>query len=133
MLAAAALAMALATQADLDGTSWRLKGISGFTIPPRARRAILSFGRAGNYGGYDGCNNYGGSYRLEGGRMVTTDGIVQTVGCPSRRDPRLMERAAAFRAGLDDAELRTDGERLDIRGPKGVHIRMRRIADDAAK
>jgi heat shock protein HslJ len=132
MLAAAALALAFATQADLAGSSWRLTGISGFTIPPRARAATLSFGPGDRFDGYDGCNGFGASWRLEQGRFAW-DGIVTTMGCRSPDDPLLMARAEAFRRALDDAEARTNGKVLEFRGRKGVRIRMRRIEEGFSK
>ena len=53
---------------DLDGTAWVLKDLNGINLVDEGR-PTLDF-ESGQISGNSGCNHYGGSYNIEGDRIV---------------------------------------------------------------
>lgn len=69
---------------SLAGTEWVVTHLQGkpLALATTARPATLAFGRDGQFGGFSGCNDYGGRYRIIGGRLDIPEGISShMVGC----------------------------------------------------
>ncbi|GAA5532171.1 META and DUF4377 domain-containing protein [Deinococcus aluminii] len=83
---AALLEQARQAQADAapQEVSYTLTRVDGQPAPRTARPLTLSLGE-GRIGGSDGCNSFGGSYRLEGKRLILTGPLVTTLAaCPDQ-------------------------------------------------
>ncbi len=65
--------------------------------------------------GSDGCNRFGGSYTVEGGRLSVGDHMMSTMmACPN------MDQAMAFKTALKNAKVyENDGKTLTLFGEKG--------------
>ncbi len=79
-LLAAGCTSVSSTGATFEGTRWQVIAINA-QATPRTDEYRLQFER-GRIGGAFGCNQFGGTYRVQGDVMVATD-IAQTLmGCP---------------------------------------------------
>jgi heat shock protein HslJ len=63
----------------LAGTRWRLVEAEGRLVPS-APPVTLNF-EAARFGGHGGCNNYGGRYRIDAGRIVVEEVASTLIGC----------------------------------------------------
>lgn len=73
-----------AAQAQTSGAdgSYTLATVDGQAAPRTFRLITLTL-EGGRIGGSDGCNSFGGAYRLEGGRVVLTGPLIGTrMACP---------------------------------------------------
>ncbi len=60
-----------AAAANLQDSTWRLTRLPGFTLPAvQERNAVTVSFEGGRVHGFSGCNQFIGSYALEGGRLV---------------------------------------------------------------
>ena len=65
------LAEAPAVSAGLENATWRLTGLPGQTLPAdKGRNAVTVNFEAGRVHGFSGCNQFTGSYTLEGEKLV---------------------------------------------------------------
>ena len=104
--------------AGLAGTSWMLTQQDG--KPVAAGVTITAqFGADGNVSGSGGCNNYNGSYTVEGG-SITFGMIASTMmACP---EPQ-MGAEAAYLGALEKVNAWTvDGATLRLSGPGGQPV-----------
>ena len=70
--------------ADLGGT-YRLLGVSGKPADPR--RAVRLTFTPGQLGGFDGCNSFGGEYRLDRSGRLTAENLMTTLrACPDQAE-----------------------------------------------
>lgn len=77
---------ASATNQTLEGVSWRLGALSGEgpEIPAGLSRPVTARFEAGRVTGFSGCNNFTGSYTIDGDR-VTLGGLATTMmACPEQ-------------------------------------------------
>lgn len=91
-----------------------------FTDQPHAPEADFD-----TFGGYTGCNWFGGGYRLDG-ETLTTDGEVAATerGC----QPEIQEQEARYLDALGRmARVGRDGDRLDLLGADGVLLLSYRL------
>ncbi|AWT36280.1 META domain-containing protein [Deinococcus arenae] len=64
--------------------TYTLTRLNGQAAPQTLRPVTLNF-RDGRLGGSDGCNNVGGAYTVQGGRITLTGGLVGTkMACPDQ-------------------------------------------------
>jgi hypothetical protein len=105
-----ALLPAQASAASLAGTKWRVVSVRGHAVPASARER-LDF-RARRFGGYDGCNSFGGRYRATATRLRFRDVTSTAIGCeggpPSISGPIFRTR-----------RYRISGDRLELQGRRG--------------
>lgn len=100
---------------SLMGTLWVLESFG----TPSAETAVtgetpltLEFTLDGQVGGYGGCNSFGGSYTVEGNRLVLGEIVSTLVACV---DTTLMNQEVEYLNALQTvAEFQVDGDRLAI-------------------
>ncbi len=88
-MAAMILALALAATAPADGVAgaglpgdWRLSAMTHHPEPPQRRHApTVSFTADGRVSGRDGCNGFGGTYRIDGDRLAAGGMSVTAMAC----------------------------------------------------
>lgn len=105
---------------------WRLTAMTGLPEPARRHAPIVAYQADGALRGYDGCNGFGGAYRLEGARIVSVDVIVTTAACERPEDPDLYARGKAFLAAATDATFEVRGDVLTLRTTTGRRLTLRR-------
>ena len=69
--------------APLAGTSWVLTMVEGRSWPdgrPEDPRVTLSF-TEDKVSGFNGCNNFGGNWRMDGRKVVMTHLVQTLIGC----------------------------------------------------
>ncbi len=105
----------------LKGTAWSLASING-AAPLTGTMQTLTFSD-GRISGSGGCNSYGGTYSLEGGKIQIKDMFSTLMAC---MDPQgLMDQEASFFNSLGNAQSyqvnknslqihTTDGTTLDF-------------------
>ena len=77
------LSEAVADLATLENVTWRLTGLPGQGLPAvQGRNAITVNFEAGRVHGFSGCNQFIGSYTLEGGRLVLGPLGGTMMACP---------------------------------------------------
>jgi heat shock protein HslJ len=78
LLGLAACAAAPETPPPLDGTRWTLRSADGGALAPHAGTSGITLRFEGErLSGYGGCNQYGGSFRLEQGNL-SVDPVTAT-------------------------------------------------------
>lgn len=110
-------ARAAATQA-LEGVSWRLTGLPGSdakALAALSRPAVARF-EAGRVWGFSGCNNFTGSYALEGDRVALGQLAGTMMACPEPASSIEGAFRAAFTGSLRYA---LDGRRLSLTAASG--------------
>ncbi len=111
-----------AQMADLVNTSWvaesidRGDGTQTLPVPPREDLDLVFL--EGTLSGSDGCNRYGGDYRLEDGKLVLAVSTITEIGCST---------AEAIRDGVaTGSEVRIDGDELVLIAVDGAVLRFSR-------
>lgn len=79
-LLAAACTSVNSTSATFEGTRWQVTAINGQATPHNGEYR-LQF-EAGRVGGAFGCNQFGGTYRVQGDVMVASNVASTLMGCP---------------------------------------------------
>lgn len=103
------------TESPLGGTSWVLESLNG--APPIPDTPVtLNFDADGLYG-TDGCNQYRGSYQVNGDRITINDSIASTMmACP---EP-IMQQATAYYEALKLAvNFKIADQQLTLLNSKG--------------
>ena len=80
--------------AGLEGTSWRLVWLVGTDLPAGAGITLIVTGD--RVSGSGGCNDYGGTYRVDGQRLQIDEVASTLIGC---QEP-VASREQAFYAAL---------------------------------
>jgi heat shock protein HslJ len=84
----------------------------------------LEFRPDGRLGGKASCNNYGGAYKAEDGRLNVSNMFATKMACPELQ----MTQERALLAGLEgDAAYAMTGSTLTIDGADGRRIVARRV------
>ncbi|MFB9994138.1 META domain-containing protein [Deinococcus oregonensis] len=65
-------------QPSVSAMPYTLQQVNG-QAAPRTSKPVTLMLDGGRIGGSDGCNSYGGSYRLEGNQLVLTSGLMSTM------------------------------------------------------
>lgn len=97
----------------LAGTTWTVAQIAR-TDTLAGARPTMAFGTDGLVGGTDGCNQYGGTFRTDGG-SITIGGLRSTlIGCEAVRAAQAQAFSDAL-AGASTWQIGVDGA-LSLRG-----------------
>jgi heat shock protein HslJ len=89
----------LPAASELDGSAWQLAAINGTPLPTDARPLTLEFSRL-RLGGIDGCNEYGGPYRVDGASIQVGELVGTLMSCSGEGTN---ERADGLWEGLKHA------------------------------
>lgn len=94
----------------LPGTSWVLTNLNG--APVGIGTPITLNLEEAKLSGTDGCNNYGGSYTVNGAKFAVDKNLISTMmACPDT----IMQRAGAYIAALTQAAaFKIDGQQLSL-------------------
>jgi heat shock protein HslJ len=78
------------TQQPAATTPYTLRQVNGQAAPTTPKPVTLTL-EGGRVGGSDGCNSYGGSYRMEGKQLVLTSPLTSTMmACPDGESSPLL-------------------------------------------
>lgn len=96
--------------------SWRLASVGG---RPPAAEAGASFGTDGRFTIQTGCNSGGGTYHLDGNRILLDSETLTEMACD---EPRAAQEAAILGVieGMPTYAIDTGTGRLRLTGPGGV-------------
>ena len=83
----------------LDGTSWKLIAI-GNSSPVAGSTVTLAFD-SGQASGHSGCNSYGGTYKVNGNKLIFEQMMSTLMACV---DQSMMEQESAYMKFLGDAQ-----------------------------
>lgn len=99
----------------LPGTSWVLTNLNG--APVGIGTPITLNLEEAKLSGTDGCNNYGGSYTVNGAMFAVDKNLISTMmACPDT----IMQRAGAYIAALTQAvAFKIDGQQLSLTDASG--------------
>lgn len=105
----------LAASDPLAGTSWILTQLNG--QPALADVSITLEFSDGRLGGSDGCNLYGGAYKVEGSQLKVDANMAGTLmACADE----IMQQASAYTAALQQSPaFQVEGEQLSLLDEKG--------------
>ncbi len=106
------------TSSELPGTDWQVGTMGGAPVIPGSAPTI-SFGADGSVSGWDGCNRYGGTYKMDGSSLSITLGPSTLMACPED----VMNQASTFTKGLGEtASFRMDKANLTLRDAAGADL-----------
>jgi heat shock protein HslJ len=73
-----------AADKTLEGVSWRLSGLTakGLQAPAASSRPVTVRFEAGRVSGFSGCNNFMGSYKVDGDRVILGQLAGTMMACP---------------------------------------------------
>lgn len=119
---------------DLHGTAWRVTGYNN------GRQAVVSllagstmtakFGDDGNVVGSAGCNVYSGPYTISG-RAIEIGPLLSTQEVCDQPEGVMDQEAAFLRALPQVADVRIEGDRLELRDQAGaLMVTAARMTDD---
>jgi heat shock protein HslJ len=99
----------------LPGTSWVLTTLNG--APVGIGTPITLNLEEAKLSGTDGCNNYGGSYTVNGAKFTVDKNLISTMmACPDT----IMQRAGAYITALTQAAaFKIDGQQLTLSDAAG--------------
>jgi heat shock protein HslJ len=110
--------------APLEGAAWRLKELPGAQTPALAQlsRPVTVRFESGRLAGFAGCNNFSGSYTLDGDRLTIGPVASTQMACPEPGS----SIETAFHAALSGT-LRyvIDGDDLTLTAASGDTLRFR--------
>ena len=116
----------------LAGTTWKLKGYhdgkSGFVSVLAGTEITAVFGEDGSVAGSAGCNNFRGSYEIDGSAMTFGPLITTRMACA---DPEgIMDQESAYLTALGSANAyEITGNKLEITDPEGTRVAAFTAAD----
>ncbi|CAA9588524.1 MAG: hypothetical protein AVDCRST_MAG86-4132 [uncultured Truepera sp.] len=104
---------------SLNGTEWVLESLNGQLLLEDTNITLEFDG--GRYGGYSGCNFYGGEYRLDGTNLRFLSGPTTAIGCDR---PILQQEERYARAFRYDTEVgyRVSAGRLELLGADNTRL-----------
>ncbi len=109
-----------AVTGDLQGTSWKVTGVNtGSAVESSALTEALTidFGTEGSVTGHGGCNNFTGTYTLDGGTITFSEFASTMMGC----DQAVMEMEDKYLAALAAASsVERSGDSLTLRDADGA-------------
>lgn len=103
--------------ADSVAGSWQLVSgsVDGTEVPILDTHPITIVFEEDQASGVSACNNYSGSYTLEGSSIEFANVVMTEMAC---LDPGVMEAEAAYSAGLLAVDTITLDETLTLTGPE---------------
>ena len=84
---------------DIKGTAWTVSTIGGQATVPGAQPTI-AFGSDGTISGSTGCNQYSGTYTVDGDKLTVSQLAMTRMACA---DPAVNAQEAAVTAALTGA------------------------------
>jgi heat shock protein HslJ len=128
MIASAVLATLLLggcqkEEPGLENSAWLVEEIAGAKM--QAPVPTLEFRPEGRLGGKASCNNYGGAYKAEDGRIAVSNVFATKMACPATQ--MAQEQALLGALEGENAYAMTGGT-LTIDGADGRRIVARRVA-----
>ncbi len=109
-----------AVTGDLAGTSWKITGVNtGSAVETSAltEPLTIAFGTEGSVTGHGGCNNFKGTYELDGGAITFSEFATTMKSC----DDAVMEMEDKLLAALAAAAtVERSGDSLTLRAADGA-------------
>jgi heat shock protein HslJ len=107
-----------AAQANLPGTNWQMVSVGG--TPAIANAApTLSFGENSMLTGWDGCNQFTGSYTVNGSSLTIQPGASTLMACPED----IMNQATLFTKGLGEtSSYKADKANMTLKNASGADL-----------
>ncbi|UDY34768.1 META domain-containing protein [Dermatobacter hominis] len=109
-----------AVTGDLAGTSWKVTGVNtGTAVEASAltEKLTIDFGTEGSVTGHGGCNNFKGTYELEGGAISFSEFASTMMGC----DDAVMQMEDKYLAALAaSTTVERSGDSLTLRDDAGA-------------
>lgn len=121
-LAALALAGCQEDEISLENSAWVVEEIAGAKM--QAPVPTLEFRPDGRIGGKASCNNYGGAYRVDEGKLNVSNMFATKMACP---EPQMAQERALLSALEGDASYAMNGGTLTIDAADGRKIVARRV------
>jgi heat shock protein HslJ len=122
VLAALALAGCQKEEVALQNSAWVVEEIAGAKM--QAPIPTLEFRPDGRIGGKASCNNYGGAYRADEGKLNVSNMFATKMACP---EPQMAQERALLSALEGDAAYALNGGTLTIDAADGRKIVARRV------
>ena len=105
---------------DLEGTSWRVTGVNrngGVETSALTEKLTAEFASGGKVSGNGGCNNFNGTYVVDGSSITISDVASTMMGC----EQDVMDLEQAYLAALERATTFTvSGDTLELRDDTGA-------------
>ena len=105
---------------DLAGTSWRVTGVNqngGVQTSALTEKLTAEFGADGALTGNGGCNNFNGTYVVDGSAITISDVASTMMGC----EQDVMDQEQEYLAALQRATTFTrSGDTLELRDGTGA-------------
>lgn len=102
---------------NLNGTSWVIQYIAGFDLEQTERKASLSFSDTSTrYGGYSGCNMFGGEFELKGKSLHFSNALSTKRACM----PGMKTENAVFRMLEATNSYSLEGDKLLLKKDETV-------------
>ena len=95
----------------VEGTRWMARSVKGEDVLPQFPPLTLLFDATGGVGGSAGCNQYAGTYKVEGSKITITVGLATRLSClelQGKQEGRFLEtlqEAAEFDINGDELTL----------------------------
>lgn len=122
ILAALALAGCREDEMALENTAWLVEEIAGARM--QAPVPTLEFRPDGRVGGKASCNNYGGAYKVDDGRIEFGPMVATKMACP---EPMMSQEHALLSALQGKLAYAVNGAMLTIDGAEGRKVVARRV------
>lgn len=122
VLAALALSACQEEEAGLENSAWLVEEIAGARM--QAPVPTLEFRPDGRVGGKASCNNYGGAYKVDGGRIDFGPMVATKMACP---EPMMSQEHALLTALQGKLAYAVNGNMLTIEGAEGRKVVARRV------
>ncbi len=122
ILAGFALAACQEEEPGLENSAWLVEEIAGAKM--QAPVPTLEFRPDGRVGGKASCNNYGGAYKVDGGRIDFGPMVATKMACP---EPLMSQEHALLTALQGKVGYAVNGNTLTIDGAEGRKVVARRV------
>jgi heat shock protein HslJ len=122
LLAVLALAGCQDEELRLENSAWLVEEIGGARM--QAPVPTLEFRPEGRIGGKASCNNYGGAYKTEDGKIAVSNVFATKMACP---EPQMAQERALLAALEGENSFAMTGGTLTIDGNDGRKIIARRV------
>ena len=94
--------------------AWQLSAFGAADAPTPAvevSEAQITFNEDGTVTGNSGCNEFGGSYTVEGDQITFSEIVSTLVAC---EDPRMIQEQAVYQVLTETATFEIDGNTLTL-------------------
>ena len=128
VLAVLALAGCQKEEVGLENSAWLVEEIAGAKM--QAPVPTLEFRPEGRLGGKASCNNYGGTYKAEDGKIAVSNVFTTKMACPATQ---MAQEQALLSALEGENAYALNGGTLTIDGADGRRIVARRVTAGKAE